>query len=147
MQFENISEFKSKLAACWKIWDDLLLIVNDSENSENKKIAKKKQNKKTPKNKKQISLNSWKATSIRFSLFLLTLFLFIVFSFIFYHDHHHFVKESFIKPCLVHRAINHGGIFHWLHNVFYIGALFQLGQKSCLFHWGLSLKIENGLNS
>ena len=56
MQFANISEFKSKLAACWKIWVD-----DDSENSENTKIATTKKTK--TKTKKQISSDSSKATS------------------------------------------------------------------------------------
>ena len=46
MQFANISEFKSKLAACWKIW-----VGDDSENSENTKIETKKTKNKN-KNKK-----------------------------------------------------------------------------------------------
>ena len=54
MQFAKISEFKSKLAACWKIWVD-----DDSENSENTKIATKKKTN----TKKQISSDSSKATS------------------------------------------------------------------------------------
>ena len=45
-------------------------------------------------------------------LILIDIVSFLMF-FIFYHDDYYFGKQSFIKPCLLHGAINNEGIFHW----------------------------------